>query len=81
MSPLNDPPQTLPGRLRIVRTGQALPSLRFTGYSAKAVPTAKPLILEWLSCSGGGLRGGNKVLLTMLARQFFPSGGAKERFH
>jgi hypothetical protein len=29
----------------------------------------------------GRAMGGNKVLLTMFARQLFPSSGAKERFH
>jgi hypothetical protein len=38
-------------------------------------------ILQVVGCFAGDFRGGRKVLLTMFARQLFPSGGAKERFH
>jgi hypothetical protein len=57
------------------------PKPRLTMLTAKAVPVWKALLFQKVDSSGGGPAGGNKVLLTMFARQLFPSGGAKESFH
>jgi hypothetical protein len=38
-------------------------------------------MLEWVGRFAGRGGGGNKVLLTMSARQLFPSWRARERFH
>jgi phosphate/sulfate permease len=59
--------------LPISRTAQALPSPWSTDISAKAVPVWKTTIFEGVSCFAGAITDGRKVLLTMFARQFFPS--------
>jgi hypothetical protein len=41
--------------------------------SAKAVPDGKMLMFEGVGCLSGRAEGGRKVLLTMFARQIFPS--------
>jgi hypothetical protein len=41
--------------------------------SAKAVPSLEMQVCKWLSGFSGREPGGRKVLLTMFARQFFPS--------
>jgi hypothetical protein len=38
------------------------------------------IISEWVSCFAEECEGGRKVLLTMFARQFFPSWTLMERF-
>jgi hypothetical protein len=60
---------------------QSSPKPRFASVVAKAVPVEKVSILEWVSGLNGAPTGGNKGLLTMFARQLFPSWRAKERFH
>jgi hypothetical protein len=65
-------PKALPGRLRMLWTASS-PKPRFSDNTAKAVPVEKTSILEGLRCFAGALPGGNKVLLTMFARQLFPS--------
>jgi hypothetical protein len=57
------------------------PKPRLAINTAKAVPVEKISILEWVRCLSGGQPGGNKVVLTMFARQLFPSWRAMERFH
>jgi hypothetical protein len=61
------------------RSGSPKPD-RFDASSAKAVPNEKTLIVERLEGSAGRAEGGRKVLLTMFARQIFPSRRAIERF-
>jgi hypothetical protein len=56
------------------------PKLRFAEYSAKAVPVWKIVIFQWIVFLGGLETVGRKVLLTMFARQFFPTALAKEIF-
>jgi hypothetical protein len=56
------------------------PKPRFAEYSAKAVPVWKIVIFECVRFLGGPKSVGRKVLLTMFARQFFPTAGAKEIF-
>jgi hypothetical protein len=46
---------------------------RFALCSAKAVPSLKMLDFEGVRHSPDDAKGGRKVLLTMFARQFFPS--------
>jgi hypothetical protein len=73
--------ETLPGaiadRSEPVRLSQAAV---LEAYRAKAVPTEKAFIFKWRGDLSGVLRGGNNRLLTMFARQDFPSWPAKERF-
>jgi hypothetical protein len=60
---------------------RALPSASgFANIRAKAVPVEKILISERLGYFAGQAGDGRKVLLTMFARQFFPSCRAMERF-
>src|ERR1700724_2919811 len=79
--PFNDPRQTLPGHLRIRanRLGSPKPAVR-------PAPQRKPCQVEKCRCWNdlavwrGGAWGGNKGLLTMFARQLFPSCKANESF-
>jgi hypothetical protein len=62
-------------RVRLSQAG------RFAKLSAKAVPSRKIPAFQDLEYFGGAKRGGRKVLLTMFARQLFPSRRAIETFH
>jgi hypothetical protein len=80
-SPLNDPQaETLPGLFCGSENRQSSPKLRFAELSAKVVPVWKVQSLQWFGNSPEHLPRGNKVLLTMFARQLFPSSRANERF-
>jgi hypothetical protein len=45
------------------------------------VPSHKIVVLQWLSYLAAAGEGGNKGLLTMFARQLFPTCKSKERIH
>src|SRR5215470_7824770 len=78
-SPEDDPLTALPGRWRML-ANLGSPKPRFAEYSAKAVPVWKIVISEWVIFLGGLETVGRKVLLTMFARQFFPTADANETF-
>src|SRR5207302_9863496 len=82
-SPLRvDPPEAnaLPGAVRadLVKPAKALPSraVRWT-YQRKPCQVGKCLYLKGLGRSPECFAGGRKVLLTMFARQVFPSRATK----
>ena len=57
------------------------PKPRLAEVTAKAVPDLKIFYFSGLDDLEAICRAGNKVLLTMFARQLFPSPRSKERFH
>jgi hypothetical protein len=80
--PLDDPQAALPSRVPIFQTPYGSPKPRAVRKKSERKPCQSENLnqFRWLGDREGCLEGGNKVLLTMFARQLFPSQAVKESF-
>jgi hypothetical protein len=67
---------------RVLPNREGSPKPRGSAWaSANAVPIRKMMSAQGFKRFAAGERGGNKLLLTMFARQVFPTATVKERVH
>jgi hypothetical protein len=80
-SPLEDPRQALPGIGGSFPTFKLSQALRSSRDVAKAVPCLKIAYFQFVMKTNGRRQVGNKILLTITARQNLPTAWLKERNH